>query len=213
MIRIAPSLLSADFTDLRKELETISEADLLHIDVMDGVFVPNIAIGLPAVEALNRIAKKPMDVHLMITRPQDYIKRFAEAGADILSFHTESNCNIGQCIEAIKNCGKKPALAINPSTEIETVLPFLKDLYMVLVMTVQPGFGGQPCKEECFEKVIQLRRIIEQQNLSVHIEVDGGITAENASRAIAAGADILVAGSSVFKAADRNAAIAKLKGN
>lgn len=213
MVRVSPSLLSADFADLRKELTTISEADLLHVDVMDGLFVPNLAIGLPETEAIGRISDIPMDVHLMITHPQDYIERFAKAGAQIISIHAESDCDIDECIAKISACGKKPGLVINPGTDVDVVLPRLKDLYMVLVMTVQPGFGGQVCKEECFEKVRRIRKEIDVLGLATHIEVDGGITFENAPRAIAAGADILVAGSSVFRETDRNGAIAKLKGN
>lgn len=213
MIKIAPSLLASDFSDLRNEIKSISSADYLHVDVMDGLFVPNIGIGLPTVESIAKVSEIPMDVHLMITRPQNYVEAFAKAGAKILSFHVESDCDIDECIAKIKAAGVKPALVINPGTGLEEVLPRLKDLYMVLVMTVQPGFGGQKCREECFEKVRILREEIEKRGLSVHIEVDGGITAENAPKAIAAGADILVAGSSVFKATDRNAAIAELKGN
>ena len=213
MIKIAPSLLASDFSDLRNEIKSISSADYLHVDVMDGLFVPNIGIGLPTVESIAKVSEIPMDVHLMITHPQNYVEAFAKAGAKILSFHVESDCDIDECIAKIKAAGVKPALVINPGTGLEEVLPRLKDLYMVLVMTVQPGFGGQKCREECFEKVRILREEIEKRGLSVHIEVDGGITAENAPKAIAAGADILVAGSSVFKATDRNAAIAELKGN
>ncbi|MBO5221198.1 MAG: ribulose-phosphate 3-epimerase [Clostridia bacterium] len=213
MIKIAPSLLAADLADLKNELNSISDADYLHVDVMDGIFVPNIAFGLPLTTAIGRIADIPMDVHLMITHPQNYVEAFAKAGAEIITFHVESDCDIDECIAKIKACGKKPGLVINPATGPEEVLPRLKDLYMVLVMTVQPGFGGQKCKEECFDKVKALREEITRLGLDTHIEVDGGITAENAPRAIAAGADILVAGSSVFGAADRNGAIAALKGN
>ena len=213
MIKIAPSLLASDFANLQREIESISSADYLHVDVMDGVFVPNIAIGIPIVQSIAKVTKIPMDVHLMIIRPQDYIEEFARAGAEIITFHVESDCDIDECIAKIKACGKKPGLVINPGTGLEEVLPRLKDLYLVLVMTVQPGFGGQKCKEECFEKVSILRKAAEEQRLELHIEVDGGLTAENAPKAVAAGADILVAGSSVFKAEDRNAAIAELKGN
>ena len=213
MIKIAPSLLASDFANLQREIESISSADYLHVDVMDGVFVPNIAIGIPIVQSIAKVTKIPMDVHLMIIRPQDYIEEFARAGAEIITFHVESDCDIDECIAKIKACGKKPGLVINPGTGLEEVLPRLKDLYLVLVMTVQPGFGGQKCKEECFEKVAILRKAAEEQGLELHVEVDGGITAENAPKAVAAGADILVAGSSVFKAEDRNAAIAELKGN
>lgn len=213
MIKISPSLLACDMADLKQELNSISDADFLHVDIMDGMFVPNLSFGLPFTQAVGRTSSIPMDVHLMITRPQNYIEAFAKAGAEIITFHVESDCDIDECIAKIKACGKKPGLVINPATGPEEVLPRLKDLYMVLVMTVQPGFGGQKCKEECFDKVKVLREEITRLGLDTHIEVDGGITAENAPRAIAAGADILVAGSSVFGAADRNGAIAALKGN
>lgn len=212
MIRIAPSLLASDFANLQKEIESVSHADFLHVDIMDGVFVPNLAMGVSTVAAIGKVTKIPMDVHLMIIRPQNYIEAFAKAGAEIITVHTESDCDLGECIAKIKACGKKPGLVINPDTPIDAVLPYLEELYMVLIMTVQPGFGGQKCREDCFEKVRALRKIITERGLSVHIEVDGGITAENAPKAIAAGADVLVAGSSVFGAPDRNAAIDALRG-
>lgn len=213
MIKIAPSLLAADLADLKNELMSVADADYLHVDIMDGLFVPNLSFGLPFTQAVGRTSDVPMDVHLMITHPQNYVEAFAKAGAEIISFHVESDCDIDECIAKIKACGKKPALVVNPGTGLEEVLPRLKDLYMVLIMTVQPGFGGQKCKEECFDKVKALRAEIDRLGLDVHIEVDGGITAANAPTAIAAGADILVAGSSVFGAPDRKAAIAALKGN
>ena len=212
MIRIAPSLLASDFANLQKEIESVSHADFLHVDIMDGVFVPNLAMGVSTAAAIGKVTKIPMDVHLMIIRPQNYIEAFAKAGAEIITVHTESDGDLGECIAKIKACGKKPGLVINPDTPIDAVLPYLEELYMVLVMTVQPGFGGQKCREDCFEKVRALRKIITERGLSVHIEVDGGITAENAPKAIAAGADVLVAGSSVFGAPDRNAAIDALRG-
>ena len=213
MIRIAPSLLASDFANLQKEIESVSHADFLHVDIMDGVFVPNLAMGVSTAAAIGKVTKIPMDVHLMIIRPQNYIEAFAKAGAEIITVHTESDCDPAECIAKIKSCGKKPGLVINPDTPIDAVLPYLEELYMVLVMTVQPGFGGQKCREDCFEKVRALRKIITDRRLSVHIEVDGGITAENAPKAIEAGADVLVAGSSVFGAPDRNAAIDALRGS
>ena len=213
MVRIAPSLLASDFANLQKEIESVSHADFLHVDIMDGVFVPNLAMGVSTAAAIGKVTKIPMDVHLMIIRPQNYIEAFAKAGAEIITVHTESDCDPAECIAKIRACGKKPGLVINPDTPIDALLPYLEELYMVLVMTVQPGFGGQKCHEDCFEKVRALRKIITDRGLSVHIEVDGGITAENAPKAIEAGADILVAGSSVFGAPDRNAAIDALRGS
>ena len=214
MIRISPSILSADFSRLEQEVADVeaSGAHMLHIDVMDGHFVPNISFGSCVISSLRPRTKLFFDVHLMISDPRTYALSFAKAGAEIITVHTESDCDLGECIAKIKACGKKPGLVINPDTPIDAVLPYLEELYMVLVMTVQPGFGGQKCREDCFEKVRALRKIITERGLSVHIEVDGGITAENAPKAIAAGADVLVAGSSVFGAPDRNAAIDALRG-
>ncbi len=213
MIKIAPSLLAADFENLQDEIESISSADYLHMDVMDGIFVPNTSFGVSVVASVGRLSRIPMDVHLMIVRPQDFIEAFAKAGADRISFHVESDCDIDECIAKIKSLGKKPGLVVNPGTGLEEVLPRLHKLDTVLIMTVQPGFGGQKCKEECFDKVRVLRRAIDREELTTLIEVDGGITGETAPLAIEAGADLLVSGSWIFNCEDRNAAIAKLKGN
>ena len=212
MVQISPSLLAADFSRLEQEIRSVSSADLIHVDVMDGSFVPNFGIGTAETEAIRRVSPLPLDVHLMIRKPQEYVDRFTDAGAAILTFHAESDCNIAHCIEQIRSRDILPGLAIKPATPAETVFPWLDHLYMVLVMTVEPGFGGQKCKEECFEKVSAIRREANRRGLDLRIQVDGGINEENAPRVIAAGADILVAGSTVFRAADRAVAIQKLKG-
>ena len=213
MIQIAPSLLAADFTRLKEEIDSIPNADLLHIDVMDGLFVPNLAIGTAEVQAIRKITQMPLDVHLMIQYPERYVERFADLGANIITFHLESDCNAADCIQKIRAKNVLPGIVIKPGTPAQETFPYLKDVAMVLVMTVEPGFGGQKCMEECFDKVHLIREESDRQGLNLHIEVDGGITEENAPRAIAAGADVLVAGSSVFHAENRMTAIKRMKGN
>ena len=214
MIKISPSVLACDLSRLAKEVEEIHSAgaDMIHLDVMDGVFVTNISFGLPVIKCLRKNSKAFFDVHLMITEPEKYIERFiTECGADLISFHLEATNVPDKCIEIIKKHGKKAAITVKPKTPIETVYPYLDKCDMVLVMTVEPGYGGQALIPECLDKVKELKEEIERRNLSVDIEVDGGINTENAKDAIKAGANILVAGSAVFGAADRREAMKKIR--
>lgn len=213
MVKISPSVLACDFTKLGEEVADIEKAgaDMVHLDVMDGKFVTNISFGLPIIEALRKKSKMVFDVHLMIDAPEVYIDRFIDAGADIVTFHTEATEDVRGCLEIIKKRGKKAAVSVKPNTPIETVYPYLDECDMVLVMTVEPGYGGQALIPETLEKVRKLRAEIALRGLEVDIQVDGGIKPENAPDAISAGANVLVAGSSVFKAQDRKAAIDALR--
>lgn len=208
-IMISPSILACDYANLQSELDRISASDLIHIDVMDGHFVPNISIGVPVVEAAKRVCDIPFDVHLMISNPIDYVQRFADAGADIICFHAESNSDIGETIDKIISLGKKAAVAVKPNTDIDVVLPYLDKLWMVLVMTVEPGFGGQSFMQSTMPKIEKLRAIAPD----INIEVDGGINAETIKIAAKAGANIFVAGSAVFKSECPSETIALLKQN
>lgn len=210
---ISPSILASDFSKLYEEVRSIEEAgaDLVHIDVMDGMFVPNITLGAPVIKCLKGKTALPFDVHLMIAEPIRYIDDFAKAGADIITFHIEAATDIDATIEKIKNAGCKPAISIKPDTPAETVFPYLDKVYMVLVMTVEPGFGGQSFMHETMPKVRAIRNEITKQNLDTHIQVDGGIDNNTVSVATENGADILVAGSYVFKAQDRSEPIKLLK--
>lgn len=208
-MKISPSILASDYANLQSELERISTSDLIHVDVMDGHFVPNISIGAPVVESIKKVCTVPFDVHLMISNPIDYVEDFAKAGADIICFHTESNSNIGETIDKIIALGKKPALAIKPATPIDAVLPYLDKLEMVLVMTVEPGFGGQSFMESTMPKIEALREI----NKDIDIEVDGGVNPETIKIASKAGANVFVAGSAVFKSENPAETIALLKEN
>ncbi|MFD2516508.1 ribulose-phosphate 3-epimerase [Salinimicrobium flavum] len=210
---IAPSVLAADFGNLQRDLEMInnSEADWFHIDIMDGVFVPNISYGMPVLEAINRHAKKTIDVHLMIVDPDRYIKEFAALGADILSVHYEACTHLHRTLQAIKAEGMKAGVAINPHTSVDLLEDVIGDIDLVCMMSVNPGFGGQSFIENTFKKVKKLKQIIERNNASTLIEVDGGVTDKNAARLIEAGADVLVAGSFVFKAEDPTQTIKNLK--
>ena len=212
-IQISPSILSADFANLQRDIERISTADLVHVDVMDGMFVPNISIGLPVVKSIRPTTTLPLDVHLMIVEPLRYVERFCDAGADIVTFHVEADTeeNIHKTIEAVHGKGKKAGVVLKPKTPAEAVLPFLKEVEMVLVMTVEPGFGGQKFMADMMDKVRTIRGWIDEQNPGCDLEVDGGIGLETAPVAIEAGANVLVAGSAVYGADDIPARIAALR--
>ncbi len=213
MIQIAPSLLAADFLHLEKDVETVNKyADIFHLDVMDGVFVPNISFGFPVVEAVARMAEKPMDVHLMIVEPEKYAERFAKAGADMISFHLNATADPESLLKRIRSYGVRSGLVINPDIPVESLFPYLKDADYVLLMSVFAGFGGQKFIEATYDRIRTLKAEIERQGLDIRIEVDGGVTAANASALAEAGAGILVAGSAVFKSSDPEAAIAAMRG-
>lgn len=210
---ISPSLLSCDFSKMGQEIERMekAKADFMHLDVMDGHFVPNITFGAPVIKAVRSYTDVPFDVHLMISEPLKYIDDFADAGADIITFHVECDSDIQQTIDKIKSRGVKPGLVIKPNTPASAVFPYLKDLYMVLVMTVEPGFGGQSFMEDMLPKVSQLKKQAEKENLKLLIEADGGISCDTIGKASKAGVDVCVAGTAVFKAQDSAVAIAELK--
>jgi ribulose-phosphate 3-epimerase len=213
MIKISPSILAADFARLADEVLSVSTADYLHFDVMDGLFVPNISIGLPVLESVRKITEMTLDVHLMIQSPARYVKDFAEAGADIVVFHVEAETpdNILSAIDTIHSLGKKVGLAVKPATPAEALLPFIDVLDIVLVMTVEPGFGGQGFIADMLPKISEVRRIIESRNLNCELEVDGGINAETAKLCVNAGANVLVAGSYIFGDKDRSKMIENLR--
>ncbi|WP_224248839.1 ribulose-phosphate 3-epimerase [Hyalangium gracile] len=212
-VLISPSLLSCDFGRLAEEVRAVEAAgaDWIHVDVMDGRFVPNITIGPVVVEAIKRVATRPLDVHLMIVEPERYIEAFASAGADILTVHVEASPHLHRTLQHIRNVGARPAVVLNPSTPLSAVEEVLGEVEMVLVMSVNPGFGGQRFIEGAVDKVRRLRAMLDARGLKVDIEVDGGINAETSKRVVEAGANVLVAGSYVFGAKDYAQAIRSLR--
>ena len=213
MIKIAPSILSADFADLGREIQRVKSADWLHVDVMDGMFVSNISIGVPVVKSLRKATDMFLDVHLMIEKPVRYIDAFAEAGADLLSVHLESDMppGIRAALDAMDRKGVKKGIVLRPITAAEAVLPYIKDVDLILVMTVEPGFGGQKFMTDQLPKISAIRKYIEAYNPECRLEVDGGVGPGTARQVIEAGADVLVAGSAVYGAEDAAAAIEALR--
>jgi len=213
MIKIAPSILSADFTKLGDDIQSVRSADYLHFDVMDGVFVPNISIGLPVLKSVHKSTDMILDVHLMIMSPARYTSRFAETGADIVVFHVEAETpgNTRAAIEEIHKLGKRAGLSLKPATPAEAVMPYIDTLDIVLVMTVEPGFGGQAFITGMLSKITEIRSVIEERGLACELEVDGGINPETAKLCVKAGANVLVAGSDIFGEPNRAARIAEFR--
>lgn len=212
MVQIAPSMLSADFLHLEKDVEMVNtHADIFHLDIMDGVFVPNISYGFPVVEAIAKAAAKPLDTHLMIIEPEKYVERFVKVGSQMVSFHLDATEDPDAVLCQIRSLGAKAGLVINPDIPVENLYPHLKNCDYVLLMSVFAGFGGQKFIEDTYERLAILKTEIRRQGLDVSVEIDGGVSAANAARLVECGADILVAGSAVFKADDPAAVIAAMR--
>lgn len=211
--KVAPSLLSADFGNLARDIDAInnSDADYLHVDIMDGVFVPNISMGFPVVKAIQKNALKPLDVHLMIVNPDQYIERFCDAGASILTVHYEACTHLNRTVARIKDLGMKAGVALNPATPVEVLADIIQDVDLVLIMTVNPGYGGQKFIEHSYDKLARLQKLMKETNSNPMVEVDGGVNFDNALKLVESGVDVLVAGSTVFGATDRAEAVRKLK--
>ena len=209
---IAPSMLAADFSNLVRDIAVVnqSDADWFHLDVMDGVFVPNISFGMPVIKSMAKNTTKPLDVHLMIVEPDRYIQTFADLGADVLTVHVEACTHLHRSLQSIKAKGMKAGVALNPHTPVASLSHIIADIDLVCLMSVNPGFGGQSFIEATYEKVRELQVLIDDNKASTLIEIDGGVTDQNASKLVAAGADVLVAGSYVFSASDPTATIANL---